>query len=54
MSEDPDRKRVIDAAPERLELAQGSGGEARLKLLDELYAALELELDADQTPPARR
>ncbi len=47
---------VVSAASARLDAAQDSSDQERLRVLDELYAGLEAELEGDfeQTGPARR
>ena len=49
MTDERSNERVLQDAEDRLSRAERSGDEARLELLEELYSALERELDSDQT-----
>jgi hypothetical protein len=49
VTDERSNERVLQDAEDRLSQAERSGDEARLELLEELYSALERELDSDQT-----
>ena len=49
----PDAEDVLERAAGDLDNAEAADDLSRLKLLDELYAALEKELGLDETGPPR-
>jgi hypothetical protein len=54
MSELPDRRALLDEARARLESARAGDDASRANLLEDLYVALEQELDADEAAPPGR
>ncbi len=54
MPQQPHHPRSLDDVKDRLERAERADDRARLELLEELYSALEQELDAGEAASAGR